>query len=388
MTSSGPSLGRHANRPNGCPHGRTVAKIVQLGTESARARDKACRTGAPCRLRCADVLWRTRSRTARLTGLAAVLVLTAASAALAAPRAAESRKTQPPDFAAQRLDTRIHRALLGLYALDSQLHAWRDRVASLTAQTTALRHRRTELRQELRADEGTFRVAQRQLALRLRGLYEQGNVDPVAVVLGATSLGTAIQRLDDLKQVAEADRQVVVATTVARHRLLRSRLSLAAENRRLTRSLATAQLAEQRLSAAAAGRLAYVSSLRARQRLRATQVHRVVATAQAAQQKSQRMQPSTPPPPPPAGGGRKLVVSATCYDLAGRTATGMPVGWGVVAVDPSVIPLGSRLYIPGYGKGVAADVGAGIRGRIIDLWFPTYARCAVWGRRTVTITIY
>jgi 3D (Asp-Asp-Asp) domain-containing protein len=66
----------------------------------------------------------------------------------------------------------------------------------------------------------------------------------------------------------------------------------------------------------------------------------------------------------------------------------MPVGWGVVAVDPSVIPLGSRLYIPGYGKGVAADVGGGIRGRIIDLWFPTYARCAAWGRRTVTITIY
>jgi 3D (Asp-Asp-Asp) domain-containing protein len=53
-----------------------------------------------------------------------------------------------------------------------------------------------------------------------------------------------------------------------------------------------------------------------------------------------------------------------------------------------VIPLGTKLYIPGYGNGVAADVGGGIRGAIIDLWYPTYAQCAAWGMRTVTITIY
>jgi 3D (Asp-Asp-Asp) domain-containing protein len=80
-------------------------------------------------------------------------------------------------------------------------------------------------------------------------------------------------------------------------------------------------------------------------------------------------------------------VSATCYDLPGRTATGMPVGPGVVAVDPSVIPLGTRLYVPGYCNSVAADVGGGIKGDTIDLWM-TPSQCAAWGRRTVTITIY
>jgi len=80
-------------------------------------------------------------------------------------------------------------------------------------------------------------------------------------------------------------------------------------------------------------------------------------------------------------------VSATCYDLPGSTATGMPVGQGVVAVDPSVIALGSRMYVPGYGNGVAADVGGGIKGDTIDLWM-TPSQCAAWGRRTVTITIY
>jgi 3D (Asp-Asp-Asp) domain-containing protein len=288
--------------------------------------------------------------------------------------------------AAQRLDTRIHAAVLSVYALDSQLAAWHVRVASLTAETAALRHRRTELRQELGAAKSSLRVAQSQLALHLRALYEQGDVDPVAVVLGAGSLGTALQSLDDLRQVADQNRQVVAVTAAARSRLLRSRLGLAADEARLARSLATARLAERRLAGAVGSRLAYVSSLRKRERLRAAQVRHVVATAHAVQQKSQRLQREATPPPPT--GSRSLVVSATCYDLPGRTATGMPVGWGVVAVDPSVIPLGTRLYIPGYGKGVAADVGGGIRGRIIDLWFPTYDRCAAWGYRTVTITIY
>jgi 3D (Asp-Asp-Asp) domain-containing protein len=74
--------------------------------------------------------------------------------------------------------------------------------------------------------------------------------------------------------------------------------------------------------------------------------------------------------------------------MAGRTATGLPVGPGIVAVDPAVIPLGTRLSIPGYGEGVAADTGGGVQGLTIDLWFPTLAEARAWGRRTVTITLH
>jgi len=66
----------------------------------------------------------------------------------------------------------------------------------------------------------------------------------------------------------------------------------------------------------------------------------------------------------------------------------MPVGWGIIAVDPSVIPLGTRMEIPGYGTGVAADTGSAVQGATIDLWFPTSAQALAWGRRTVTITLY
>jgi 3D (Asp-Asp-Asp) domain-containing protein len=104
----------------------------------------------------------------------------------------------------------------------------------------------------------------------------------------------------------------------------------------------------------------------------------------------------TVPPPAPVddvsaapsgGGGSTITVTATGYSMEGDTSTGMPVGYGVAAVDPSVIPLGTRLSIPGYGDAVAADVGPGIQGASIDLWFPTTADALAWGRRTVTVTL-
>ena len=82
-----------------------------------------------------------------------------------------------------------------------------------------------------------------------------------------------------------------------------------------------------------------------------------------------------------------VTVTATGHSLAGRTATGLPAGWGVVAVDPSFIPLGTGLTIPGYGIGVAADTGSAVAGAHIDLWFPTRAEARAWGRRTIVIAL-
>jgi 3D (Asp-Asp-Asp) domain-containing protein len=304
----------------------------------------------------------------------------ATSAALAAPG-----NTANGGATAQELDSKTHQALLGLYALDSRLQSWRSRLASLQEQAATLRRERATLRHELGADHTTLKVGQRQLAIHLRTLYEQGDVSTLAVMLGSTSLTNGLKTLDGMSRVADESRQIVASAKAAQARLLQSRARLAAEGRRLEGSLAAARAAEQRLTGAVAARQSYIASLRAQQRLQAAQVRSVEAQAQTAQQKSQTLQPTTSSTPPPTG-KRQLVVSATCYDLPGHTATGMPVGPGVVAVDPSVIPLGTRMYVPGYGSGVAADVGSGIQGASIDLWM-TPTQCAAWGRRTVTITI-
>ncbi len=69
----------------------------------------------------------------------------------------------------------------------------------------------------------------------------------------------------------------------------------------------------------------------------------------------------------------------TCYDLGGSTATGVGVNSATVAVDPSVIPLGTHIYVDGAGSRIAQDTGGAIKGRRLDIWEPSYGQCAAWG---------
>ena len=72
---------------------------------------------------------------------------------------------------------------------------------------------------------------------------------------------------------------------------------------------------------------------------------------------------------------------------AGITATGIPATYGIVAVDPNIIPLGTRVYIPGYGEALAADTGGAIYGYKIDLCMENYWQAMDFGRRTVTVFV-
>lgn len=72
---------------------------------------------------------------------------------------------------------------------------------------------------------------------------------------------------------------------------------------------------------------------------------------------------------------------------SGITATGMVAERGVVAVDPSVIPLGTRLYIPGYGMAIAGDTGGAIIGNRIDLVMESYSEAMNFGRRSVEVYV-
>ena len=77
--------------------------------------------------------------------------------------------------------------------------------------------------------------------------------------------------------------------------------------------------------------------------------------------------------------------TADCIGCSGYTASGYRAGHGIVAVDPGVIPLGSRLYIPGYGFAIAGDTGGAIVGHRIDLGFNSIADAMQFGRRAVKV---
>lgn len=89
---------------------------------------------------------------------------------------------------------------------------------------------------------------------------------------------------------------------------------------------------------------------------------------------------------------KKISMEATAYhpmdgDGRGITYSGIPAKHGVVAVDPNVIPIGTRLYVAGYGEAVAADTGGAIIGNRIDLCMDTYSECYDFGRRQVDVYV-
>ena len=95
---------------------------------------------------------------------------------------------------------------------------------------------------------------------------------------------------------------------------------------------------------------------------------------------------------PVSRGARSLAMTATAYSAydpgnSSYTYGGSVVRHGIAAVDPSVIPLGTRLYIEGYGYAVADDVGSSIKGNRIDLAFDSRGDAVQFGRRPVTVYI-
>lgn len=101
-------------------------------------------------------------------------------------------------------------------------------------------------------------------------------------------------------------------------------------------------------------------------------------------------------PAPSAQSGKEMTVSATAYTAyctgcSGITATGIDLrsnpNQKVIAVDPTVIPLGSRVWVEGYGTAIAGDTGGAIKGNKIDVFIPSRDAALQWGRKNVRIVI-
>ena len=304
-------------------------------------------------------------------------------------------------------------ALLQLYAGASSLTRARVEVERLETRSRGLAAAEEAARQQTEVVRRSLAASQERVARTLRELYVEEAIDPIAVILGAGSLDEAITGIESLRGAAEHNRGLVTEARRRAQRLRSSRAHLAERRRALDAARAAARDAAGRLGRAVAAQERTVSTLRrrgdlARDRIvqlhdRAREAEResakiAAATVTAARATatpvasagSESSAPHTAPQPASIStpGTRRLVVDAVAYHLPGTTASGLPVGVGVIAVDPSVIALGTRLFVPGYGPAVAADVGPAIKGNIIDLWMPTAAQARGWGRRTVTITVY
>ena len=334
-------------------------------------------------------------RLAVLLALTAILALPSSGGAAAPSGGAAELRQRDTSLAA-----RERAATQELYSLEAQLAVARSRLAELTDQREAAEARLTRLRIELDVAWQSAYIAEEHLGARLRQLYQQGQLDPVAILLGAESLDEAIGGLDGLRSIASGDRDLLSKVRQARADLTAAKTRVVGRVAALREAESAAASTASSLASARAERTAYLAQLARQRGFNARRLERVRSTARAAGERTPALEApeaaatavastSTPAPAPAyTGGEQTLTVSTTGYSIRGRTASGLPTGWGIVAVDPSVIPLGTRMTIPGYGEGVAADTGGAVRGATIDLWFPTMAQAMAWGRKTVTITLH
>jgi len=344
----------------------------------------------------------TSTRTAARLG--AVLTLLLLLATVPVGLAADSSGATAMRAADGSIGARARTATLELYALESELARARAAVDELSARRTAVAEERALAQRQRAIARDAMRVSEQQLAALVRALYEDPHgSDPLALVLAAESLDEAIAGLDGLSRAADESRRIVTQARASRDRLEALDRKLAARDAELAELAAAARARTADLARRTDARKRFVAGLQAQQRLNAARVATIEAQAHEAGRRTAALgtAPSTPSPapivapeeaaarePPPAAVPGTLSVHSTGYSIHGRTATGIPTGPGVVAVDPSVIPLGTRMTIPGYGTAVAADTGGAIQGNVIDIWFATPEEALAWGRRVVTITLH
>lgn len=342
-------------------------------------------------VRSRTVLGQAHTPQRRLLPLAAL-----ALAVMAAPAVGGASRSHPVSALRARdvqIAAQSRSAVLGLYALDRRLARADARLAAIRRETGSLQAARRSLRLQIRVARRSSAIAERELGRSVRTLYEQGNVEPIDVLFGAASLDDAVTGIASLSTVSTQGEEVLAELKAAKERLAEAAQRLALREHALAAARRDAEATRASLAAARVTRTSYLASLAARRRLTQRQIAAVVVRARAAAARSRVLAPPAPAGvqadvPVPVSTGRALTVSATGYALGGTTSTGLPVGWGVAAVDPSVIPLGTHMTVPGYGEAVAADTGSGVSGATIDLWFPSVGQANAWGRRTVTIVLH
>lgn len=260
---------------------------------------------------------------------------------------------------------------------------------------------------------------------RLRAIYiNGGGSNYLEVILGSRSLSDLLLSMDSLSIVIKYDNNLAAELQEQKNNITKQKENLNNENAKLAALKASNENAlsslsndisqqKQLLAQATAKENNLIAEQKAKEAAeKAAAQAKALADAKAANASKQiavnspssnsSVRNSTSPVainrgsstsssvPPNFSGA--IDVQATAYTNNGFTAMGYktkrdPNGYSTIAVDPRVIPLGSKVYVEGYGYAIASDTGGAIQGNIIDLFVPSDAEAQNWGRRSVKVHI-
>src|SRR5207247_264553 len=206
----------------------------------------------------------------------AVVVLAAPALGLAGgSQSASSLRAQNA-----RLEARSRSAVLELYSLDQRLATAQSRLGALDRAAATMRVARASLTTQLSVARRGNRIAQRAAAARLRLIYEQGDVEPLEILIGSQNLDQAITGLENLSRMTAQSKDVLSQLEQARKALTGATASLARRQAALEAATLQARATADTLTRTRAARSAYIGGLAATRRLNDREIAALVAEAE------------------------------------------------------------------------------------------------------------
>lgn len=266
--------------------------------------------------------------------------------------------------------------------LDMEINDLNQRISELKTRSAELEVDIEKTESEIETSRERLDSKREALNRRARSLYMNGRSSRLEALFATDDISEFLRLNDYLEILSEEDARLVS--------------SVKEQSRKLDESLADLKSEKEEVDSVASDLESRKSRLEdtksRREELLSESGESREAVEASSSEVEEKFEQINPPEPEVKHTGRFLTMQATAYSpeepgLSDHTATGMRAQYGVVAVDPSVIPLGTRLHVEGYGTAIAADTGGAIKGMRIDLCFNTLEEVQAYGWRTVRVEI-
>ena len=361
---------------------------------------------------------------ALLTTVAACLLGVALAGGFAPTRAGAQPGKVSGD--AQALAQAHDRAVVELLLIEKRLATAQSDLAAAQAESELIDARLAQTTSDAQRAANDLAIAQHRFDDRVRQSYMGGTYGWLDALIGSANLTQLLSRVDFVNRLLGQSAHLVDSVQAAKTEATSARAKLASDKEAQAATVAELRSVKDELTAAREAQAAQAKSL-------GTQLAGVQAAAREAQARMDALNAqaayggepargnattrttggtTTPTTLKKTGGtssggsasggaaggtktdrgarpgGRQLRVKVTAFCDGGYTASGVHTGPGIIAVDPRVIKLGTRVYVPGYGEALAADTGGAVKGNFIDIWLPDYQAALDFGIQYRTITIY
>lgn len=242
---------------------------------------------------------------------------------------------------------------------------------------------------KLASVEKDSKVQQDLFKKRVRAMYMSGVDSYLEVILKSEDLNDFMGRVDMISKVVAFDKGIVNKLKEQKDSISKQNENLNSQNNKLVSLKTSNENTLSKLSKDIKEQKELLSKVTEKEKqLLASEAAKVVASNSTSSKGGTLSRGASKS----ISYSKAMTMEATAYSGDGITASGTATkrnadSYSTIAVDPRIIPLGSTVYVEGYGYAIAEDTGGAIKGNIIDVFFPSESEARSWGRRSVKVYI-